>query len=91
MNPAEGMQTVIPTRKRMMVFSGTAHPTLAHEIADHLGIELCGATLNRFASGEIYFRANESVRGADAFVIQTHATPINESIGVAWEIGRAHV
>src|SRR5205823_10666341 len=76
----EGMETVIPTRKRMMVFSGSTHPTLAQEIADHLGIQLCSARLNRFASGEIYFRADDSVRGADAFVIQTHASPINESI-----------
>jgi ribose-phosphate pyrophosphokinase len=78
--PSEGMETVIPTRKRMMVFSGTTHPTLANDICQHLGIELCSAKLNRFASGEIYFRADDSVRGADAFVIQTHASPINESI-----------
>jgi ribose-phosphate pyrophosphokinase len=70
----------IYTRKRMMVFSGTTHPGLAQEIADHLGIRICKAELSRFASGEIYFRADDSVRGADAFVIQTHATPINESI-----------
>src|SRR5207249_10782947 len=63
-----------------MVFSGSTHPNLSEEIVAHLGIQLCGAELNRFASGEIYFRADESVRGADAFVIQTHATPINESI-----------
>jgi ribose-phosphate pyrophosphokinase len=78
--PSEPMEPVIPTSKRMMVFSGTTHPTLAAEIVAHLGIGLCGAKLNRFASGEIYFRADESVRGADAFVIQTHASPINESI-----------
>jgi ribose-phosphate pyrophosphokinase len=76
---SEGVREFV-TRKRMMVFSGTTHPTLAEEIAKHLGIKLCEARLTRFASGEIYFRANESVRGADAFVIQTHATPINESI-----------
>src|SRR4029453_3549606 len=64
----------------MMVFSGTTHPTLAQEIAEHLGVDLCDADLTRFASGEIYFRANESVRGADVFVIQSHADPVNESI-----------
>jgi ribose-phosphate pyrophosphokinase len=68
------------TRKRMMVFTGTTHPRLAEEIAGELDIQLCKARLSRFASGEIYFRSNESVRGADAFVIQTHAEPINESI-----------
>jgi ribose-phosphate pyrophosphokinase len=70
----------IVTRKRMMVFSGTAHPELSQEIVEHLGIRLSEAKLNRFASGEIYFRAVESARGADVFVIQTHAYPINESI-----------
>ena len=68
------------TRKRMMVFAGTAHPELAHEICEHLGIRLTEARLNRFSSGEIYFRSDESARGVDAFVIQTHAQPVNESI-----------
>ena len=70
----------IVTRKRMMVFSGTCHPVLSEEIAQHLGISLCEARIRRFSDGEIYFRANESVRGADVFVIQTHAHPINESL-----------
>jgi ribose-phosphate pyrophosphokinase len=70
----------IVTKKKMMVFSGTTHPSLTKEIADNLGVGICDAKLNRFASGEIYFRANESVRGADVFVIQTHADPVNESI-----------
>lgn len=68
------------TRKRMMVFAGTTHPALAEEIAQHLGINLSGTKISRFASGEIYVRSIESARGADAFVIQTHADPINESI-----------
>jgi ribose-phosphate pyrophosphokinase len=70
----------IVTRKRMMVFSGTAHPALADEIAEHLRIRLSAAKVSRFSSGEIYVRSVESVRGADVFVIQTHAHPINESI-----------
>jgi ribose-phosphate pyrophosphokinase len=70
----------IVTKKRMMLFSGTAHPELAGEIARHIGVELCRAKLSRFASGENYFRSEESVRGADVFVIQTHADPVNESI-----------
>ena len=70
----------IVTKKKMMLFSGTAHPELAEEIARELGVELCRARLSRFASGEIYFRADESVRGADVFVIQTHAEPVNEAI-----------
>jgi ribose-phosphate pyrophosphokinase len=70
---------IVP-RKRMMVFAGTAHPSLCQEIAEHLGIHLCEAKISRFASGEIYVRSLESARGADAFVIQSHAEPINESI-----------
>ena len=70
----------IVTRKKMMLFSGTAHPELAEEIAEKLGVELCETKISRFASGEIYVRAEESVRGADVFLIQTHADPVNESI-----------
>jgi ribose-phosphate pyrophosphokinase len=70
----------IVTKKRMMLFSGTAHPSLAAEIAEHIGVELCSAKISRFASGEIYFRSEQSVRGSDVFVIQTHADPVNEAI-----------
>ena len=70
----------IITKKRMMLYSGTIHPSLAHEIADNLGIPVSQGELRRFASGEIYFRADESVRGADVFVVQTHYEPVNEAI-----------
>jgi ribose-phosphate pyrophosphokinase len=70
----------IITKKRMMLFTGTIHPALGHEIADCLGIPVSEAQLRRFASGEIYFRAEESVRGADCFVVQTHYEPVNEAI-----------
>jgi ribose-phosphate pyrophosphokinase len=79
MVPEQGIREIV-TRKRMMVFAGTCHPVLAQEIAQHLGVHLSEAKISRFASGEIYFRSEESVRGSDAFVIQTHATPINEAI-----------
>jgi ribose-phosphate pyrophosphokinase len=64
----------------MMVYAGTAHPALAGEIADHLGIALSPVKISRFASGEIYVRFEDSVRGSDAFVIQSHASPVNEAI-----------
>jgi len=70
----------IVTKKRMMIFSGSTDPELSKEIADNLGVSLSAAKLTKFASGEIYFRAEESARGADAFVIQTHAGDVNESI-----------
>jgi ribose-phosphate pyrophosphokinase len=70
----------IVTKKHMMLFAGTSHQSLAEEIALNLGVELSDAKISRFASGEIYVRYTESVRGSDAFVIQTHADPVNEAI-----------
>ncbi len=70
----------IVTKKRMMLFGGTTHPALSEEIAEHLGIPIAPCVIRRFGSGEIYVRPEESVRGADVFVIQTHADPVNESI-----------
>ena len=70
----------IVNQKRMMLFSGTAHQALSQEISKHLGVPLCEAKIARFSSGEIYFRSLDSARGTDAFVIQTHAEPINESL-----------
>lgn len=63
--------------KRMMVFTGSANPELAEGIAKHLGIELGNVKLDRFANGEIYVRYLESVRGADVFLVQSVATPVN--------------
>ena len=70
----------IITKKHLMVFSGTAHPDLSEEIAQYLGIPLSPCEIRRFASSEVYVRPDDSVRGADVFVIQTHADPVNESI-----------
>src|SRR5438309_1007027 len=64
----------------MMLFAGTVHRSLAEEIAEDLGVALSGCEIRRFASSEIYVRPDESVRGADVFVIGTHALPVNESI-----------
>jgi ribose-phosphate pyrophosphokinase len=68
------------TEKNLMVFSGRAHPELAHEVADLLGSGLVPQSAYEFANGEIYVRYEESVRGCDAFVIQSHTSPINEWI-----------
>ncbi|HYJ66479.1 MAG TPA: ribose-phosphate diphosphokinase [Nocardioidaceae bacterium] len=66
------------TEKNLMVFSGRAYPALAEEVADALGTQLVPTDMRDFANGEIYARFNESVRGCDAFVIQSHAAPINQ-------------
>ena len=70
----------IVTKKKLMLFAGTTHRALSEEIAEHLGVPISPGRLSRFASGEIYFRAEDSVRGSDVFIIQTHADPVNESI-----------
>ena len=69
-----------PTTKNLMLFSGRAHPVLAEEVAHLLDVELVPTTAYDFANGEIYVRFDESVRGCDAFVIQSHCAPINEAI-----------
>jgi ribose-phosphate pyrophosphokinase len=56
--------------KRLMVFSGRANPDLSHKIADKLDIELGGAELKTFSNGEVYCRFEESIRGADVFLVQ---------------------
>ena len=68
------------TEKNLMVFSGRAHPALANEVADLLGTPLVPTSAYEFANSEIYVRYEESVRGCDAFVIQSHTAPINEWI-----------
>ncbi|MET1043868.1 MAG: ribose-phosphate diphosphokinase [Microbacteriaceae bacterium] len=64
--------------KRLVLVSGRAHPQLAKDIAAELGSELVPTEARTFANGEIYARFDESVRGSDAFVIQSHGAPINE-------------
>lgn len=70
----------IAVKKRAMIFSGTSNPELAQEIAIDLGMRLGDVEVSRFASGEVYVRFNESVRGTDAFVVQSHCHPVNEMI-----------
>lgn len=68
------------TRKRLMVFSGTAYPELGEEVATGIGVTLGAAEISRFSNGEIYVRYLESVRGVDAFVVQTCAEPVNDTL-----------
>ncbi|MFG1911679.1 ribose-phosphate diphosphokinase [Kribbella sp. NPDC048928] len=68
------------TEKNLMVFSGRAHPGLAEQVSEELGSGLVPTQAYDFANGEIYVRFEESVRGSDAFVIQSHTSPINEWI-----------
>jgi ribose-phosphate pyrophosphokinase len=68
------------TRKRLALYSGRTHPQLAEEIAAHLDVELGDPTLVDFANTEIRARYAESIRGADVFVIQSHAATDSRSV-----------
>jgi ribose-phosphate pyrophosphokinase len=65
-------------KKNLMFLSGRAHPELAEEVAKHLGVGITPQSAWDFANGEIFVRFEESVRGTDAFVIQSHCAPINQ-------------
>jgi len=69
---------VTTSEKRMVLVSGRAHPELADEVAAALGVDMVPTSAYDFANGEIYVRFGESVRGCDAFVIQSHCAPINQ-------------
>ncbi|MDR2379438.1 MAG: ribose-phosphate diphosphokinase [Bifidobacteriaceae bacterium] len=68
------------TEKRMVLVSGRAHPELAEAVARELHCELVPTSAYDFANGEIYVRFSESVRGAFAFCLQSHTSPINQWI-----------
>ena len=67
-------------RKRLVVVSGSSHPELAGRIADHLGVDLGARELKTFADGETYCRYDDSVRGADMFIVQTAARPVAQHL-----------
>jgi len=66
--------------KEIKLFSGNSNLPLAQEIADHLGISLGEAVVSTFSDGEILVRIEENVRGADVFVLQSCADPVNKHI-----------
>jgi ribose-phosphate pyrophosphokinase len=66
--------------KKLMLFSGRAYPELAEEVAQALDIEPTPTSAYDFANGETFVRFEESVRGSDAFVLQSHTAPINQWI-----------
>ena len=65
-------------RKNLMLFSGRAHPELAEQVAKELDVPVTAQTARDFANGEIFVRFDESVRGSDAFVLQSHPAPLNK-------------
>jgi ribose-phosphate pyrophosphokinase len=67
-------------KKRLELYAGRSHPGLAEEVAAHLGVALGNPNLREFANGEVHCRFDESVRGADVFIMQTHCGPVNDSV-----------
>lgn len=64
----------------LKLFSGTAHPQLAANIAKELGVEVGKTTIKRFSDGECYVRYEESVRGVDAYIIQPTCPDVDKNI-----------
>jgi ribose-phosphate pyrophosphokinase len=62
------------------IFTGSPHPVLAEEIAQNLGTPVGRALVSRFEDGEIRVKVDESVRGADVFIVQSGCSPVNDSI-----------
>ena len=69
------MDAVSVPKHGFKLLSGTGNQSLAQEIADHLGAELCRVTCSRFADGEIFVRIDENIRGADVFIVQPTNPP----------------
>src|SRR5436305_7711010 len=67
-------------QKRLMVFSGRSHKALAERIVEQLGVELGEIELHTFGNGETYCRFDESIRGADLFVVQTGCNPVDQNL-----------
>ncbi|MEA3285586.1 MAG: ribose-phosphate pyrophosphokinase [Synergistota bacterium] len=66
--------------RKLMIFSGTAHKAFADKICSELDVPLCRASHFRFSDGEIGLSIEESVRGADVFVVQPTCYPVNENL-----------
>jgi ribose-phosphate pyrophosphokinase len=64
----------------LKVFSGSAHPQLAKEIADCLGIPLGKSSLRRFPDSEVSFQIDENIRGADVFIVQPTSNPVDQHL-----------
>src|SRR5436190_12948326 len=65
---------------QLKLFSGSAHPALAQEIAEHLGIDLGSARLHRFPDTEVSFQIDKNIRGTDVFIVQPTSAPVDEHL-----------
>src|SRR6187455_1740565 len=65
---------------QLKIFSGSAHPALTKEIAEHLGTTLGVARLHRFPDSEVSFQIDENIRGTDVFIVQPSSTPVDQHL-----------
>jgi ribose-phosphate pyrophosphokinase len=66
--------------KNIKIFTGNSHPELAAEIAQILGVRVGASEVGRFSDGEIFVNTNETVRGADIFLVQSTCNPVNDNL-----------
>jgi ribose-phosphate pyrophosphokinase len=64
----------------LKLIAGNSNPELAREISEHLNVPLCDADVSRFSDGEVSVHIKETVRGADVFIIQSTAPPVNDNL-----------
>lgn len=69
-----------PISRQLQLMTGRTHPALAEEVAKELGVEICQVRLSNFANSEISLRLEQSIRGDDVFVMQSHADNVNDAI-----------
>ena len=72
--------TRMPTERALMLFSGRGNPDLSTKIAAKLGLGLGRVQLETFSDGEIYVKYEQSIRGADVFIVQPTCQPVNENL-----------
>src|ERR671916_2594981 len=70
----------LTAEKRLLLFSGSGYPELAEKIAERLDVSLGEVQLTQFSGGEMYARYEQSIRGADVFIVQSLADPVNENL-----------
>jgi ribose-phosphate pyrophosphokinase len=77
---AAGAELDVMRGGQLKLFSGSAHPDLAREIADHLGVPMGQARLRRFPDTEVSFQIDENIRGTDVFLVQPTSAPVDQHL-----------
>ncbi|WP_144865138.1 ribose-phosphate pyrophosphokinase [Hyella patelloides] len=78
--PSMAQQTVLSDSNRLRLFAGSANIPLAQEVARYLGIDLGPMIRKRFADGELYVQIQESIRGADVYLLQPTCRSVNDNL-----------